>query len=683
MRIVPCSPQPHCDSSGRYWGPDGREGGRLTPRHIAALIGLAVATWLVLAVGGIGTPPGKSGGREATQLTLAVAEAEGARDAALAADFAGRARARSHGALQIEVTVVPASDEASPSVALDRVRAAHADLAFAPSEAFSAIGVRTLGALHVPFLIGTDEAAARATAARFSSRLLGGLPAASLEGVGLVPEALYRPFGFLKALVSPADFQGTTVRAPRTPAIRDLLRELGAKAVDLDATGSDTAVYPAFGLDLPGRKANDTFPVNAYTASNVALFPKVDVVVASTSVFNELSAGERRILREAASDVRTAAIAANVSQGAAKAFCKAGGSLVEATPLEQQALRQRASVIEAALARDPTTSSLVRDFRRLDGGRPRSCSSSSPKTLDEPEGNVGNAVRDRVMPPAGSFRAAFTASNLRAAGATRAEAALDTGVLTLTFSGAVNNRLFALQWQDPDRAPCRGRVFWPNGLVELDWYPGTPCSGYAGFHWRRSDGDVRITASAADADPRWSRIFAPGTWKRVDCAAFRTENGIEPGRTRPCPGGAERLALAKTGRDAPSISPDGEQLVLETSLPGIDGIVIGKRDGSDLRWLEYVRHGGPWRVDDLWPRYSPDGAWIAFLRARSREGKPWGTGGLAIFVVRPDGSSLHRVTPFTRWEGLQRPTRLPPRDSSPYAIAVANSGIAWVSADNR
>ncbi len=54
------------------------------------------------------------------------------------------------------------------------------------------------------------------------------------------------------------------------------------------------------------------------------------------------------------------------------------------------------------------------------------------------------------------------------------------------------------------------------------------------------------------------------------------------------------------------------------------------RDGSDRTVV----------VDDLgndaWPEWSPDGDWIAFTGDRD--------GGTDIFVVRPDGSDLTRVT---------------------------------------
>jgi TRAP-type C4-dicarboxylate transport system substrate-binding protein len=629
----------------------------------------------VLGALGVARPAGQSGGHEATTLVLAVVATPGGRDTDIAAELARRVDARSGGALRVTVRAVPATR--GSAAALERVRSGTAELALAPSESFGAVDVTTLDALRTPFLIGTDELAAQATGPRFSARLLSGLDAPSLEGLGLVPEGLYRPFGFLEALVSRADFAGVTIRAPRAPAIRELLEALGAKVVDLDATGTDTAVYPGFGLDLAGRRAGDAFPENAYTASNVALFPKVDVLVASSAAFRSLTAAQREALRRAAEDVRSAAVAAHRSGVARDAFCKAGGSIVAASAREIGELRTRTRTIATRLARDATTRALVGEISRLGSGAGRSCASKPRNGITEPAADVSSAVRERVVPPPGSFRAAFTAAELRAAGASAAEAELDAGVLTMTFWGPPWHPRFALEWQGADRARCRGDVFWPNGLVELDWYPETPCSGYAAFRWRRAGQDLRITAVGDQPDERWARIFRPRTWRRVDCDAFVAENGIEPGRKRPCPGGAERDALSRKGRDAPSISPDGTLVALETSLPDADGIVIGQRDGSELRWLTHVRRGGSWRLDDAWPVFSPDGRWVAFLRARWRTGKPWGTDGIAVFVIRADGSGLERLTPFTTLTRLPKTMPVPPRDAAVFALERDSARLTW------
>jgi len=620
---------------------------------------------------GAGRPAGKSGAGEATTLVLVAADRQG-RGAVIAGQFARRAELRSHGSLRVRVTY------ASAPTSVDQLRSGTAQLAILPSEAFQKLDVKTLDALRTPFLIVTDDLAARATGSQFTGRLLSGLQALSLDGLGLVPESLYRPVGFLKPLVSPADFSGIRIRAPRTPAIRTLLRELGAAPIDLGVEGTDTAVYAGFGLDRPRRKASDAFPRHTYAASNVALFPKVDVLAASVTALGRLTRGQREALRRAANDVRRDVVAANRSHASEAAFCKAGGSIVRASASELRALRERTAPFVEALARNATTRALIGEIGRLDPGRGASCSSALPARPEEPGVRAGNTVRERVVPPPGSYRRAFTSGELRALGATAAEARLDEGVLTLTLWGPPFNRRFALEWQGSGRARCRGQVGWPNGVVELQWYPATPCSGYAAFRRRPGGGDLQVTAVGRGAEARWARILRPGTWKRVDCAPLTAWSGIDPGRTRPCPGDGERQALSRTGRGAVTFSPNGKELVLETTLPDAQGLTIGKRDGSDLRWLTRSRRDAPSRRDDAWPVFSPDGDWIAFIRSRWPNGKPWGTAGSAIFVVTRDGTRLRRLTPFSAWARLPVSIGWSPTGGTPrYVIERRATHLIW------
>jgi TRAP-type C4-dicarboxylate transport system substrate-binding protein len=648
-------------------------GGRLTRRNeIAAAAVVMVGACIAAAALGVDSPPGKSGGGEATSLVLVSADRQG-RGAVIADQFARRVEDRSHGSLRVQVTY------ASSRTALDEVRSESAQLAIVPSEAFGALDVKSLDALRAPFLIGTDDLAARATGARFAEQLLSGLPSVSLEGLGLVPESLYRQFGFLKPLVSPADFSGIRIRAPRTPAIREVLRDLDAEPVAPDSGQTDTAVFAGFGLDRPGRKASDLFPRNAYTASNVALFPKVDVLAASSSALERLTAGQRKALRQAAGDVRADVVAGNLSHASEAEFCRTGGSIVEASPSELGALRKRTASLVEALSHDATTRALIAEIGRLDPGRGASCSSGLPARPPEAPVNVGNDVRDRVVPPAGSYRRAFGSEELRALGATAAEAGLDEGVLTLTFWGPPSNRHFALEWQGSGRAACRGVVFWPDGVVELVWNPGAPCSGYAAFRRRTGGGDLRVTAVGRGTEARWARILRPGTWKRVDCAPLTAWGGIDPGRTRPCPGGAERQALSRTGRNAVTLAPNGDELVLETMLTDAQGLVIGKRDGTDLRWLTHSRRDAPSLRDDAWPVFSPDGRWIAFIRARWQKGKPWGTEGSAIFVITREGTRLQRLTPFVPFPNLPTSVGWSPTGGTPrYVIKRKETHLTWL-----
>ena len=84
----------------------------------------------------------------------------------------------------------------------------------------------------------------------------------------------------------------------------------------------------------------------------------------------------------------------------------------------------------------------------------------------------------------------------------------------------------------------------------------------------------------------------------------------------------------------PEISPDGKQIVFSSNRDGNFEIFIMDSDGSNVRQLTMT--GG--LVSNSWPRWSPDGEWIAF-----QSGIP-NTTNFQIYRIRPDGDDLTHVT---------------------------------------
>ena len=164
---------------------------------------------------------------------------------------------------------------------------------------------------------------------------------------------MQRPFGYLKPLESAGDFAGVTIRTPFSKTAYHLLRTLGARPVDMNSEGIDTAVYSGFVSgtgSLP--TAREQFPQGAFTAGNLAFFPKVDVVVANSAAFARLSASQQALLRSAAGSTRSKTIALTNERSAGIEFCRAGGTLVTAPPSALRALRSRASLLLASMRRN-------------------------------------------------------------------------------------------------------------------------------------------------------------------------------------------------------------------------------------------------------------------------------------------------------------------------------------------
>jgi C4-dicarboxylate-binding protein DctP len=627
----------------------------LVRRELLSVAG-AGAALLALSSVWAAAPSGKSGSGRAVDLALVVPDGAGTPIARIAERFAARVQARSNGSMQVSITYRSATTgdaRATPSgkVEADAVRAVRSgsvELGLIPSHALVREGVTTLRALQAPFLITSSEVASRATSGRLAARLQAGLGDLSLTGLGLVPEGLLRPFGYLKPLERPADFAGVTIRS--SPVAHEVLRTLGAHPVELDVEEGDTAVHGDFAARDDSRPTAESFPRNAHTSAGVVLLAKVDAFVGSSADLARLGAARRTVLRQAADDAHAETGRALAGAAAGAAFCRAGGTIVPTRRSALEALRAKAAPLLAAMRSDPGTGVLIGEIERLGtagGTKPRPCA----PTRAAPSGPSGAEeqspeVRGSKLPPAGTYRRAFTSTQLRAAGAAATEAESNRGVTTLTLDGPVHDPRFAIEHQGTAGRSCRGRVLLtPDRLAELKWNLGTPCSGYIAFAWKLDGLDLVITTLSPHAEPPWLRKAYPGVWKLVDCAPFIGWPGPDPAHAKapPCPR-AHSVRPPPRVRGEVAYSPDGKRAVYESSAAGgRDGLVLVNVDGSGFTPLTENRATpGPGHCScDSDPSFSPDGARVAFVRRLSDVSA-------ALFVVNVDGTGLRRLTPWTQ-----------------------------------
>ena len=94
-----------------------------------------------------------------------------------------------------------------------------------------------------------------------------------------------------------------------------------------------------------------------------------------------------------------------------------------------------------------------------------------------------------------------------------------------------------------------------------------------------------------------------------------------------------RLTTDTSNNMRAEVSPDGRQITFASNRSGGHfEIFVMNSDGSDVRRLTDTAA----TVTNSWPRWSPDGEWIAFHSNSS--------GAFQIHAIRPDGSDLRQIT---------------------------------------
>lgn len=106
-----------------------------------------------------------------------------------------------------------------------------------------------------------------------------------------------------------------------------------------------------------------------------------------------------------------------------------------------------------------------------------------------------------------------------------------------------------------------------------------------------------------------------------------------------------RSLTPKGYQGQPSFSPDGKWIVYERDIaPGNNGVWLMRSNGTKLHRVTrnpFMRNGECGCDTD--PNFSPDGKWISFVRMKKDHVQQ------ALFAVRPNGTGLHQITPYS-WE---------------------------------
>jgi len=98
----------------------------------------------------------------------------------------------------------------------------------------------------------------------------------------------------------------------------------------------------------------------------------------------------------------------------------------------------------------------------------------------------------------------------------------------------------------------------------------------------------------------------------------------------------KQLTKGSSNNAFPTSSPDGKYLVFRSTRSGYKNLYIMDAEEGEEKEIRRLTEG-PWT--DQHPNWSPSGEWIAFTSDRENPG----SGGMAIFLIHPDGTGLHKV----------------------------------------
>ena len=174
-----------------------------------------------------------------------------------------------------------------------------------------------------------------------------------------------------------------------------------------------------------------------------------------------------------------------------------------------------------------------------------------------------------------------------------------------------------------------------------------------GIFIANADGSDELALRPADSLDYNPSFSADGKW-----IVFTSERGgsADIYRVHPDGSGLERLTDDPAYDDQAALSPDGSTLAFVSSREGgFANLWLQDLPGPNRRARPIAKtSAGSFR-----PSWSPDGKWIAFTSDRDTKRARWDGGwelvqSTALYIVRPDGTALRRLTDIGGYAGSPR-----------------------------
>jgi TRAP-type C4-dicarboxylate transport system substrate-binding protein len=286
--------------------------------------------------------------------------------------FADGVRLRTHGRVRIEFKGnYRPGDVRQEQHTIGDVRRARVDLAWVGARAWDAVGVSDFDALIAPFLVDSYPLEDRVFRAGIPNDMMRGVTRAGVVPVGVLPGPLRLVFAIHGRVRRPTDLRDR-VAGVIGPLAAQTFTVLGARpravAAQTPLDGLDAAEMQASSV------ANNNYDSDARSlVTNLSLWPRPLVVIASRRAIHALEPAERKAMFEAAAAAarRGIALARREDAEGFGTLCRRHRlQLVAATTAELRAFRRAVQPVYERLQADPRTRRTIRRIEVLKQGLP-------------------------------------------------------------------------------------------------------------------------------------------------------------------------------------------------------------------------------------------------------------------------------------------------------------------------
>jgi TRAP-type C4-dicarboxylate transport system substrate-binding protein len=248
------------------------------------------------------------------------------------------------------------------------VRAGKVDLAKVGVGSLDTLGVDDFQAVMAPFLVDGLGVEEKLLTSDLPAQMLVGVDRLGVRGVAMLPGEPRRPFGLTRRLLAASDYRDAVIgSAPSTVSGRTF-RALGATSRGYLPRNLPPWVFDGAELDLLTLDLNRYDAPGSSLTANVAFWPRAFVVVANRNVLANLTASQRRALRDGGSEAVVPAFRRLRAEDREEAamLCRRGAlDVIAATPTQVATLRAAVRPVYVELQRDPETRSFIRAIQAM------------------------------------------------------------------------------------------------------------------------------------------------------------------------------------------------------------------------------------------------------------------------------------------------------------------------------